>query len=102
MRDGECQRCGACCHSREGTILVDEADVRYWTEIGRTDLVELLVPGHFGLRAFPNGPNGACIHLGLPGAPNDCSIHAVRANVCRTFQPGLSQCLEARRDGRLG
>ena len=102
MSDAECRRCGACCHSREGTILVGEEDVRRWQALGRTDLVDQLVEGHFGLRAFPNGPRGACVHLGIPGAPNDCSIYSVRATVCRAFQPGSAQCREARRDGKLG
>jgi len=102
MKEEPCRRCGACCHSREGTILVDEADVRRWQELGRHDLVAQLIEGHFGLRAFPNGPGGACVHLGRPGAPNECSIYEVRAHVCRAFQPGSSQCREARRDGRLG
>jgi Fe-S-cluster containining protein len=102
MSDTDCHRCGACCHSREGTILVTEADVLQWQKLGRTDIADQLVEGHFGLPAFPNGPRGACVHLGIPGASNDCSIYDLRATVCRTFQAGSGQCLEARRDGRLG
>ncbi|MBN2195888.1 MAG: YkgJ family cysteine cluster protein [Polyangiaceae bacterium] len=102
MADSECLRCGSCCHSREGTILVEEADIRHWRMNGRADLADRLVEGHFGQRAFPNGPRGACIHLGRPGVPNECSIYEDRATVCRTFLPGSGQCLEARRDGRLG
>jgi Fe-S-cluster containining protein len=98
----DCQRCGACCHAREGTLLVTEADVARWRELGRADLATQITPGHFGQCAFAMGPDGACAHLGLPGAPNDCSIHSVRADVCRDFRPGDWQCLEARRHGRLG
>jgi uncharacterized protein len=102
MSDSECQRCGACCHSREGTILVTEEDELQWQEIGRSDLSQQLVEGHFGLKAFPNGPHQACVHLGKPDAPNECSIYECRADVCRAFQAGSWQCLEARRAGRLG
>jgi Fe-S-cluster containining protein len=102
MSDTDCRRCGACCHSREGTILITEEDILRWRRLGRNDLIDELVEGHFGLQAFPNGPRGACAHLGIPGAPNDCSIYQMRATVCRTFQPGSAQCLEARRDGKLG
>lgn len=102
MSDSECKRCGACCHSREGTILVTEEDMLTWQELDRSDLAQHLVEGHFGLMAFPNGPNGACVHLGKNGAPNECSIHEHRAEVCRSFEAGSWQCLEARRAGRLG
>jgi Fe-S-cluster containining protein len=102
MPDSECTRCGSCCHGREGTILVTEEDIRRWRTLGRHDLADQLVDGHFGMKAFPRGPDGACIHLGRPGAPNECSIYEIRATVCRTFQAGCGQCLEARRDGRLG
>ncbi len=98
----QCLRCGACCHSREGTILVTEEDIVRWRALGRHDLAEKLVEGHFSHQAFAQGPSGACIHLGLPGAPNDCSSHPLRAAVCRSFEPGSWQCLEARRHGRLG
>ena len=98
----ECRRCGACCHAREGTLLVTDADVAEWERLGRHDLVSALTPGHFGERAFAIGPQGACVHLGRPGAPNDCSIHPIRAAVCRDFRPGDWQCQEARRHGRLG
>lgn len=69
-----------------------------WRRDGQDHLVESLTEGHFGEMAFAIGPNGACIHLGLPGAPNDCSIHAHRASVCRNFRPGSPQCQEFIRD----
>jgi Fe-S-cluster containining protein len=93
----ECDRCGACCHQREGTILVTDEDVQRWQEIGREDLAAQLTEGHFGLRAFAMRADGACVHLGCPGAPLDCGIHAIRATVCREFRPGSRQCSEFRR-----
>jgi Fe-S-cluster containining protein len=94
----DCQRCGACCYAKEGTILVVSEDVAHWFALGRQDIVEELTSGHFGCQAFAMNEQGACVHLGLPGAPNDCSIHDIRALVCREFQPGSWQCLEFRRD----
>jgi Fe-S-cluster containining protein len=97
----ECDRCGACCHQREGTILVTDDDVERWRRQGRTDLIEKLTEGHFGLRAFAMTAAGACVHLGLPGAPNDCSVHEHRATVCREFRAGCRQCREFRRERGL-
>ena len=97
----DCSRCGACCHQREGTILVTEQDVQFWRSLGRHDLIEQLTDGHFGMRAFAMSPEGACVHLGLPGAPNDCSIHPIRATVCREFRAGCRQCKEFRRNRGL-
>jgi hypothetical protein len=55
-----------CCHSREGTILVDEADVhRRGARAARPR--RAAHRGSLRLRAFPNGPGGACVHLGRPG-----------------------------------
>ncbi|MCU0693311.1 MAG: YkgJ family cysteine cluster protein [Polyangiaceae bacterium] len=93
-----CRRCAACCHQREGTILVTADDVARWELLGRADMLASLTEGHFGMKAFAIGPNGACVHLGLPGAPNDCSKYDVRATVCRTFQAGCAQCHEFRTD----
>ena len=94
----ECLRCGSCCHQRPGTILVTEQDIARWNAEGRAGIVESLTEGHFGEMAFPTNSDGSCIYLGLPDAPNDCSIHAFRATVCRDFVPGSAQCLEFIRD----
>jgi Fe-S-cluster containining protein len=98
LSDTPCLRCGACCHQRPGTILVTQEDIAVWRRDGLDHLIDSLTDGHFGEMAFAIGPNGACIHLGLPGAPNDCSIHAHRASVCRSFRPGSPQCQEFIRD----
>ncbi len=94
----DCRRCASCCHQREGTILVTDEDIAMWKRLGRTDMLESLTEGHFGQKAFAIGPRGACVHLGLPGAPHDCSKYDVRATVCRTFRAGSRQCREFRRD----
>lgn len=98
MTDQPCLRCGACCHQRPGTILVTAEDIAHWRRTGQDQLADQLTDGHFGEMAFPIREDGACIHLGTQGAPNDCSIHEHRASVCRNFEPGSPQCLEFRRD----
>jgi len=95
----DCLTCSACCHQREGTILVTEEDVACWASIGRQDMIDSLGEGHFGERAFlMREEDGACVHLGLPGKPHHCQVYEVRARVCRAFQAGSQQCREFRRE----
>lgn len=96
----DCTRCGACCESGEGHILISADDLVRWRRIGRDDLADETDEGHFGERAFKVGPDGACKHLTRPAGQTICSIYAVRATVCREFQAGSWQCLEFRRDQR--
>jgi len=94
----DCLTCAACCHQKEGTILVTEQDVEHWAAIGRQDLIDSLGPGHFGERAFlMREEDGACVHLGLPGKPNHCQVYEDRATVCREFEAGCQQCREFRK-----
>jgi Fe-S-cluster containining protein len=97
----DCLQCGACCHQRPGTILVTDADQERWEALGRVDIVAALEPGHFGFRAFPMGPEGACVYHGTEEQPHACRIYPDRATVCREFQKGCSQCHEFRRDRGL-
>jgi len=94
----DCLSCGACCAQRPGTILVTDADVERWAELGRHDIIAGLQPGHFGLRAFPMTEAGVCRYHGLPGQPHACAIYPIRAAVCREFEVGSAQCHEFRRD----
>ena len=97
----DCRRCGACCHAREGTILVSDSDLLRWQRAGREDILSRLAPGHFGQQAFAMSARGACVHLGTAESPFDCSIYPDRAEVCRAFEVGNPQCLEARRERGL-
>lgn len=96
----DCTACGACCRAGEGAMLLTADDLLAWQRAGRADLAERTAPGHFGLRAFPTTPEGACVHLTTPGDRTLCAIYEVRAEVCREFQAGSWQCLEFRRDLR--
>lgn len=92
----DCEHCGACCHQRAGTILIEPQDLLRWERAGRHDLLEAVEPGHFGMQAFAMR-DGHCVHLGTAGNPAACRIYPDRATVCRSFEAGSQQCLEFRR-----
>jgi Fe-S-cluster containining protein len=94
----DCTRCGACCESGEGHILISADDLVRWRRDGRSDLADRTDEGHFGERAFPVTVGGACVHLTWPEGRSICSIYEDRATTCREFQAGSWQCLEFRRD----
>jgi Fe-S-cluster containining protein len=95
----DCLTCGACCRTgHDGRILVPADDLVRWKRIGRADLLAKLQPGHFGELAFATTPEGACVHLGVPGSPNACAIYEIRGTTCREFERGSWQCREFRRD----
>lgn len=98
----DCLTCGACCRqASDGRILVPAEDLVRWRRIGRADLADSLVPGHFSELAFPSRPDGSCHHLGTAGNANACSIYEIRGTVCREFEAGSWQCREFRREAGL-
>lgn len=100
--DLDCLACGACCRQgSDGRILVPAEDLVRWRAIGRHDLADALVPGHFGELAFPYRADGSCVHLGADGCENACSIYPDRGTTCREFEAGSRQCLEFRRDAGI-
>jgi Fe-S-cluster containining protein len=102
VRELDCRACGACCRqASDGRILVVAEDLVRWRRTGRGDLEAALVDGHFGERGFAATQAGACVHLGVPGRPNDCSIYLERADTCRDFEAGSRQCLEFRREAGI-
>jgi len=68
-----------------------------WHRQRRFDVLDGIGPGHFSQEAFHMGASGACIHHGMPGKPHACDIYETRGDVCRSFEAGSQQCLEARR-----
>lgn len=99
----DCRACGACCRDgSDGRITVYETDLVRWRRQGAERMLSALVPGHFGEMAFAATPEGACVHLGVPGRPNDCSVYEIRGETCHMLQPGEPQCLAYRRAAGLG
>lgn len=94
----DCRTCGVCCREgSDGRILVPAEDIVRWRRIGRDDIADSLVPGHFSEMAFPSRPDGSCVYLGAPSGEHDCSIYPIRGTTCREFEAGSRQCLEFRR-----
>ena len=95
----DCLTCGACCRqASDGRFLVPAEDLVRWQSQGRSDLLERIVPGHFGEMAFAFTAAGACVHLGTSECANACQIYEDRGTTCREFERGSWQCREFRRD----
>jgi Fe-S-cluster containining protein len=98
MTEYDCRSCAACCRdASDGRVLVTAADLVRWRRTGRADVLDALVPGHFGELAFPAKSDGSCRHLGTPSSPNDCAIYETRAASCHAVEPGGAECLAYRR-----
>ena len=94
----ECRTCGACCmDAGDGHVLVSAEDLLRWRREDRADVLDGLVDGHFGQRAFAARESGHCVHLGAATGRLDCAIYPTRGAACRQVQPGDRQCIEYRR-----
>ncbi len=98
----DCLECGVCCRqASDGRILIPAEDLTRWQKLGRQDLLDQVVPGHFGEMAFAYTAEGACVHLGTPTSPHACRVYEDRGTTCREFERGSWQCREFRRDAGL-
>jgi Fe-S-cluster containining protein len=98
----DCLQCGACCRqASDGRILVPAEDLVRWKRQGRADLLNALVPGHFGELAFAYTQDGVCVHLGTSTSPHACRIYEDRGTTCREFERGSWQCHQFRREAGL-
>jgi Fe-S-cluster containining protein len=94
----DCRTCGACCRgAADGRVLVSADDLNRWRREGAHAILSQLVPGHFSQQGFAAHPDGACVHLGMPGDPHSCSIYETRAESCHALEVGSAQCLDYRR-----
>ena len=93
-----CLDCGACCRAREGTILIVDEDIERWRRLGERDIIDGLVPGHFGQLAFAMTKESRCRYQGTAESPYACAIYGRRATVCRAFEMSCPQCFDIRRN----
>ncbi|MDB2681893.1 YkgJ family cysteine cluster protein [Opitutales bacterium] len=90
----DCTTCGACC--RSFPIFANEADAVREPAIRNE---ARLLPQHLQTddkvyQLFPLPFQTRCPYL---KADELCRIYATRPNVCRRFEAGSKQCIEARR-----
>jgi Fe-S-cluster containining protein len=92
--DYDCTQCGACC--RSFPIFASEADARLEPMIRQEarQLAEHLQTSDKSYQLFPLPFQNRCPYLQDDAL---CRIYPTRPNVCRQFQAGSEQCIEARR-----
>ena len=95
----DCLGCGVCCVGRPGTVLLEEHDIERWRQLGRQDLIDALVPGHFSRPALPSDETGRCAYQGTAWSRAACSVYAIRPSVCAEVPVGGDECLAYRRRG---
>lgn len=67
-------------------------DIVRWKREARTDILDKLVPGHFGEEGLGTDDTGRCHFLGTPDNEHDCSVYTTRGWACHALEPGSSQC----------
>lgn len=90
----DCTQCGACC--RSFPIFASASDAQTEPKIQREalHLPEHLQSANMAYQLYP-----LPFHTGCPFLNDDalCRIYEARPMVCRRFEPGSAQCIEARR-----
>ena len=90
----DCEDCGACCCSFP--IFASEADAKREPRISNETrrLPQHLADGDKAYQLYPLPFQSRCAFL-----KDDklCRIYATRPRVCRRFEAGSAQCIEARR-----
>ncbi len=89
----DCRTCSACCRQiPDGTALVSAEDIVRWKREARTDILDKLVPGHFGEEGLGTDDTGRCHFLGTPDNDHDCQVYMTRGWACHALEPGSPQC----------
>jgi Fe-S-cluster containining protein len=97
----DCRVCGACCgpidQRRDTHVALEPEDV---AQIPPTMLGSLVVKDggapFLGTKRDPNGKTVCKAFGGVIGGQCKCNIYTKRPMVCRIFEKGSSECLEAR------
>ena len=93
MPEIECLRCGVCC--RTFAIFASLQDAEREPRIAQ-ETIRVQDGGEtpdFAYRMYPLPFHNACCFQNADGL---CSIHETRPDVCRRFQPGSPECIQAR------
>ena len=95
----DCTQCGACC--RSFPIFASEADAVREPAIRQQTrkLAEHLATENMAYQLFPLPFQTRCAFLKKDEL---CRIYESRPNVCRRFEAGSTQCIEARRRQGIG
>lgn len=101
--DFDCRSCGACCR---GWVVEVESDSLVPARLVKNDPICGPVMRETGIppggNAYKNTGCGRCVALrGQIGSRVRCSIYEKRPKVCREFEAGGDDCLEARRNAGL-
>ncbi len=102
--DFDCQACGACC-IHAGDVPVEASDdpvPRHLTRSVRGRIGFGSWEAERGTRVMARRACNSCAALSQSGGRNVCRIYDSRPSVCREFEAGSSECLEARKKGGLG
>ncbi len=95
----DCTDCGACCQCYP--IFASEFDAAREPKIAEEGirLDDFLRKKRVAYRLYPLPFLDACAFL---KSDKLCRIYETRPDVCRAFQPGSEQCVEARRRTGIG
>lgn len=96
----DCQMCGACCASKNPAdsvhVQIDDEDVAQIPNIMRGSLITSASAGTF-LKTKKVAGQAVCSALsGEVGKQCKCGIYKKRPMMCRLFEVGSAECLDAR------
>jgi Fe-S-cluster containining protein len=101
----DCVACGRCCYyNKPNYALLYPEDIAAFRVAGLARLTtkstlsgDSLRAGEDGSEIYMRMENGRCCALDVnPGVSYKCSIYEDRPLLCRMYEPGNAECLEAR------
>jgi len=95
----DCMNCGACCRSFPVFASKSDGDREPRIKTEGQRIPEYLSDEARTFRLFPLPFHDECCFL---KSDQLCSVYASRPNVCRCFEAGSAQCIEARRRQGIG
>jgi Fe-S-cluster containining protein len=89
----ECDKCGACCQTFPVLVSLSDATREPRIKQCAIELPEHLKQPSWDFKLHPLPFHRGCCFLGGDAL---CTIYETRPDVCRTFEAGSKQCIEAR------